>query len=590
MITRGGIKLFGVAGAGKTTACMKILMEFLGTNTDLSSELKEKIKQADIKNLEITDIAFTSFTKASITSITEKINEESNIIIPKHSESWIRTLNSATWKLSNFNETNFITKKKLVTFFKSQNIEFEREEGEEQMSAGELIQDIYNSLLNTLGRGVNRLSDSEIELFLIEDYQKKNFQVFENYNVDFLIAKLRTYDEWKIENNLKDYIDSLIFVLENKIDIPCKILIVDEAQDLSFIQTKIVDMWIEDFNKDFFIIAGDDDQTVHEWNGAKPEYLIKVNCENMLNHKLERTYRMPLNVSMFCNEILKMINYRERKTITSKKPDGDIIYNPNYSIYNLNLFLDNYDKSSETSFLLFRTNKAKEIASNFFFNQTNLIFGDLNGRGRYTKKLIMVSNALNKIDHKQGLTKQELSYLFECLPTKTCLIFGSKSKVIKSDKSFYKFEEVLDLTKLWKPQKTLDNSDFKDSLKENIIKYLQYVSINKNDVENIKKNEMYLLKFKNIKTQIKYNENDKKSYCNIMLGTYHASKGLQADNVFVFLGTSEYFKHINDSELRCFYVACSRTIKRLFLISSQKNEKPYLEEHFKDLIMSMRNF
>jgi len=234
-------------------------------------------------------------------------------------------------------------------FFSSINLSSKKEEDSDEKSEAELIVDIYSSLLNTYGKSLKNISDSDIEQYFVDIYSLKNYEINERLSVETVISSLRLYDKWKIKNEKYDYVDSFIKVIEQKIDVPCKVLIVDEAQDLSNAQTKIIDLWIQEFDKDIFIIAGDDDQTVHEWNGAKPDYLINFNYGNTSTYKLERTYRLPKNIANMCNEILKTIGFREEKEIYSSKKDGEIIYNPLFNLHNVPELIEKFCNSNQTN-------------------------------------------------------------------------------------------------------------------------------------------------------------------------------------------------------------------------------------------------
>lgn len=106
-----------------------------------------------------------------------------------------------------------------------------------------------------------------------------------------------------------------------------------------------------------------------------------------------------------------------------------------------------------------------------------------------------------------------------------------------------------------------------------------------NNIINIKDPWFYNLNFNNdkiiyYKDLIKYKINLKK--INIDISTIHGVKGGEADNVIL---TMDFTKAINenfrlnpDSELRCLYVACTRTKKNLYLI--HKNTKHGYEDYY----------
>jgi len=296
-----------------------------------------------------------------------------------------------------------------------------------------------------------------------------------------------------------------------------------------------------------------------------------------------------------CNEILKTIGFREEKEIYSSKKDGEIIYNPLFNLHNVPELIEKFCNSCQTNYLLFRTNTIKNQISDYLFSNSNIVFGVLgSNRGRWSKRFLSVCNALNKIMLNKDLKQEEVEYLFDVLPTKICLEYGAKKRIKDSSQTkIFKTYEVLEMTKLWKQQKDLlnfDKSDNNSQIKEQMIKFLEYVKVKDNQTKAIKMNEIYKHKLNVVDYIINFREDeeDKVLEYNTMLGTFHSAKGLEADNIFVFLGTSNYFKDINDSEKRCFYVASSRPKERIFFLGTMSDQKAHLEEEFRDIIRRYR--
>lgn len=575
MILKKTIKLFGVAGSGKTTECMNHIKEFLdeGYNTF--------------------DICFTTFTRAGIRSIKEKLLQ--NDIDIKYSKSNFRTLNSLTWKLAGFDVTQEMNESDKRDFFDSIKINTENEE-DNKKSEMDIILEIYTEILNIEGKFMENLDELIIKKHIF-DYMERTDDIDLSY--EKIDNSLKLFNKWKKEKNKYVYIDSIIYVLEHQIDIPNKILIVDEAQDLSPAQYKLIDLWTKTFDRDIFIISGDDDQTVHEWAGASPKYLLEYDSENMKKEILEHSYRLPKNISLLCNDILKNIKTREIKFIKSNKIDGDIVF-INSNENELIVDLEREYKSSKDfeCYLLFRTNKSKRYFEKILFNVTNIPFGCLSReKSLWTDRFCFISNALNKIEKGYDLTKSEALKLFESLPSNSCLKRGTKTTLKSSQKQEYQTKELLEMTKRWSSQRIIidfnKNDVSKKGIKEDMIKFIDY-NKSSDEKEKIEKNDMYRRKFNEIREifepKIETNDFGKEEIYfdfNVKLGTFHSSKGLECDNVYVFMGTSQYFEEINDSERRCFYVACSRAKKNLYFVGRltlSDNSSSALEDEYENLI------
>jgi len=128
-------------------------------------------------------------------------------------------------------------------------------------------------------------------------------------------------EEFKRRNGLVYFNDLLKMVLEERLYLPAKVLLVDEAQDLSALQGAVVDMWAEKLDK--LIIAGDDDQAVYEWSGADPSWLIrkanKFGCT-----VLKQSYRLPSQILSLCMQIARRISTRVPKQFIAVKEGGSV--------------------------------------------------------------------------------------------------------------------------------------------------------------------------------------------------------------------------------------------------------------------------
>lgn len=571
MIQKKTIKLFGVAGAGKTTKCLEYINDFL--------------KEGYI----IEDICFTTFTKAGIKSMVDKLHENGIIFNQKNTN--IRTMNSLTWRLAGFNDTHKLSKNEIDLFFESIKIKIEKEE-EENKSESDIVLSIYDRVLNAEANFIRNLDDNILKKHIYSFFDEYNITTFD---IETCLYGLISYDTWKEKNGKKTFVDSIIYCIEKKIDIPNKILFVDEAQDLSFAFSKLVDLWSKYFDRDYFVIAGDDDQTVHEWNGATPQYLVEYDNTNLVVEKLEKSYRCPSNICVFADNILKDIHYREPKSIFSNNDDGLFIYTDLTESGILNFFDRYKDKSC---FFLFRTNKIKDQICDFLFSNSDIPFGKLSkdeDNKHWTSKLMKISNALNKINNKQDILKEELEKLLEVLPSRECLKRGVKVKYNKLPAgSLIKCVDFLNDTERWNSQRSLTSFNLKEdignNIKQRILGHVKYIK--GEDLKSITKNEVYIKKLLSIDNIFKssFDENNKLLFeHNLNFGTFHSSKGLESDYVFVFLGTSFFFRNITDSEKRCFYVACTRAKKGLLLIGCSNltiNTDTSLEDYYQNMILN----
>ena len=98
-----------------------------------------------------------------------------------------------------------------------------------------------------------------------------------------------------------------------------RVMFVDEAQDLSLIQWKLVRR-IEESATDSFI-AGDDDQGIYKWNGAHVNTFINLEGERTV---LDQSQRVPQKPFALANRLIKRVTNRVEKEWLPKEEEGSV--------------------------------------------------------------------------------------------------------------------------------------------------------------------------------------------------------------------------------------------------------------------------
>ena len=96
-----------------------------------------------------------------------------------------------------------------------------------------------------------------------------------------------------MERNKYDMTDMIVDFNKKHYDLMPNfdVVIVDEAQDLSWLQWKMVERVVTNAKRVY--IAGDDDQAIYRWAGARPEFLMNMDgTRTILNksYRLSRVY------------------------------------------------------------------------------------------------------------------------------------------------------------------------------------------------------------------------------------------------------------------------------------------------------------
>lgn len=118
--------------------------------------------------------------------------------------------------------------------------------------------------------------------------------------IELCIAYNDKYESYKKGLDVIDFADMLDRAVINKMSLPeLKLLLIDEAQDLSPAQWDIVDVLISKANKT--VIAGDDDQAICESFGASAKHFLETKGHEVV---LEVSRRIPVGVHQHLSHLI----------------------------------------------------------------------------------------------------------------------------------------------------------------------------------------------------------------------------------------------------------------------------------------------
>lgn len=128
-----------------------------------------------------------------------------------------------------------------------------------------------------------------------------------------------TYARWKRDEGRLDFTDLLERGAVQAL--PCDVIILDEAQDLSPLQWRV--FWRFAANAERIYIAGDDDQAIYEWAGASPVALLQQPGEVVV---LPRSYRCPRAVTELAHRVISPVKARQPKAWKARAAAGRVTY------------------------------------------------------------------------------------------------------------------------------------------------------------------------------------------------------------------------------------------------------------------------
>lgn len=331
---------------------------------------------------------------------------------------------------------------------------------------------------------------------------------------------VRKYEEYKAQQHLVDFFDCLIKYVQEGDSLPVKVAMIDECQDITALQWKVIEKAFSRAEK--IIVAGDENQSIYSYSGARPDFLIDLAKRFPVEH-LSVSYRIPQSVYRLAKAITQFIGDK------TDKPFEPRLENPEGSITQLTS-LDRLKNFIDTEGL--RDNKNE------------------------TQWYILARNNCF-LSEPMRLLEENL------IPYWTADGFFMGGQIMKRLKDYegFRLEGYGKLEKKIEFQRRFGIEDFRQPFTETNLftegrrwVYASYI-------------EKYGLA--TLEEMCKWNPQ-------ILVSTIHHVKGGEADNVAIMLDATRRTKgnvfNDIDEELRVLYVGVTRTKQNLFLIDSKNGQ------------------
>lgn len=215
------------------------------------------------------------------------------------------------------------------------------------------------------------------------------------WDVEHVSRALKRYKE---ENNMYDYTDMLAMFVERGYQPRIDVLFVDESQDLSALQWRVVDKLAATARR--VIIAGDDDQAIYRWAGADVEHLISMEGTQRV---LDRSWRVPINVQHIADSIISKVKHRVPKVWHPRADQGQVDWLAHF---------DEVDLGSNQSTLilarnnfLFRDIEAQVRASGYLY--------EYRGHRSISEKLLDAILSWTQLTRGQLVSVQQARNIYE---------------------------------------------------------------------------------------------------------------------------------------------------------------------------------
>ena len=286
-------KVFGPPGSGKTTFLLGVVEQELEKGTSPM------------------EIGYFAFTRKAATEARDRAIKKFPHLSAQTDFPWFRTLHSLAYHCLGVGSKDMMSQSDYAVFAKETGLEVST-----SLQGDEFIVQADNVILNEIN--IARIRNVDLRTH----YNRSNMKI-EWFHFEYVE---RAFRRFKSAHMLMDFTDLLERMVEQVERLPSlEVLIIDEAQDLSRLQWKLVTSLAEKAEHTY--IAGDDDQAVYNWAGADVESFLNIEGEVKV---LNQSYRIPEKVYVLANEIVERIQNRQPKTWKPRNEEGVIRYYNQY--------------------------------------------------------------------------------------------------------------------------------------------------------------------------------------------------------------------------------------------------------------------
>lgn len=432
-----------------------------------------------------------SFSKAGAAELAGRIVRSVNI----------GTIHSLCYRLAGLNRGRVIDNRKLQEYAEYSGIEIKLDRiaddgAVEELTEGEMAYAIYSL-------AKSRCENPDL-VYARQKNPPKNLVWFRYF--------VQSFEKWKESYGYVDFGDMLDAGAAQLDGFDADLLVVDEAQDLSERQWRVVrDMADRAKN---FIIAGDDDQAIFAWAGADPDGMNKFRQSHASGYRvLEKSWRLPVEIKTVAEKLILSVEQRVDKEFAPSGGVGVV--------------------DSSDSVMAVLNPKVNTL----------ILYRNHSIRKEFERDLIEAGVPYTNHNGRPAPLATPLAALVKSMEVVPSLAFIDRNVAWGLDK--------------WFNPRDLDRYEDGKLVLIDLLAAARYDSAVINYLIDLKR---HYGKLSNVTTNIK-------------ISTIHGSKGREADHVILLNSTTqnslEAWENDRDNEVRVWYVGMTRAKKRLTIVEAE---------------------
>lgn len=490
----------GTPGSGKTTYLLNKVEEILASGVP-----PEKI-------------GYVSFTRRAAQEASERAQKRFGF--PKNRLPWFRTLHSLCFAALGLTSSDVMDGKKLKEFGEWVGI---------RISGNFSLEDGTPSGFDMGDRCLFMDNLARVRGINIEQQYKNDTDNLPWFWVERVTKGLATY---KSNHHLLDFTDMLVLFAESDWRVKLDYLFVDEAQDLSLLQWRVVEKLAQGCRE--VVVAGDDDQCIYRWAGAAVEHFIGLSGNVTV---LDQSWRVPSAPRAVAQNLLGRIAGRREKSWRPK------VGEPGSVGLAARLEEVNFKLDEETLILARNTCFIKNDVIPFLEHAG--IYYEYHGSPSVRPSIVRAVKAWEALRAGGTISAGDARLVYELLKVGDQFIRGNKKlPAFPNDDEQVSVQQLVEKGGLLAKMDIWHEALLRIPLDQRI-----------NMVKMLKSGQHIT------------------ATPRVRVSTIHGSKGGEADHVVVLTDmasrTAREAEHNSEDEARCWYVATTRTRRDLTILKPQ---------------------
>ena len=490
--------VLGPPGTGKTTTLLNLVEKYL-------------------KKINPNRIGYFAFTRKAAHEARDRAIAKFNLT--EEDLPYFRTLHSLAFRRLGIQKQNVMEKRHYADLGNKLGFPVDYEENEQEMNGIFSTKSDYLRIIQ-LAKLRNISFEKQYDL-------KEHTQDVEFNKLKIIANELERY---KKEYGLIDYNDMILNFIRSNSSPNFDVVFIDEAQDLSLMQWKMVKtIWNRTTDN---YIAGDDDQAIFKWAGADVDSFIALDGKFI---RLTQSHRVPAKIHEIAMKIISKVNNRIPKLWKPKMKEGKLTIHADFR---------DIDMSQGEWLVLTRTRSLLDELEDILY-QKGYFYKNKFKKG-YESDLYESITQWEKWRKGGTLDYQTISNIFSYISPRQL----EKEKITLMNKSdFYSLKDCQ------KKYGLLTEKVWYEALDEAPFRRVSYIRKMRQNGE-------------------KLNQDPR-----ITLSTIHGAKGGQCQNVVLLTDltrrTYEEYEKRPDEVNRLFYVGATRTKEHLHIVEPKDVYKSY---------------